>query len=474
MIFRRLHASHQQSLGMIDLPKVHGAPVVEEILFKVRDVFTPTKPARVAFVERDAVNDKLVNALSTPGKQIVVYGHSGSGKTTLLVNKLNQVYEQHLVSRCMRGVTFEQLILDGFDQLAPYYTIERTSVEKNSISAELSGSYLSIQAKLNASSAVESGKKEARLLPPQLTPQALGRFMGAAKCCWVLEDFHKVEEQEKAKLSQLMKIFMDLSDDYEDLKIVALGAVDTARQVVDYDHEMRNRVAEIRVDLMLEKELEAIISKGEEALNIRFGQDLKSLIAKYSNGLASACHHLCLNMCDAAGITMTTPETVTLSKKDFEKAIKVYVEEASDSIKSAFDKALKPRRKTQFDNAKLILMALCEFKEGGASRNELHKKICAFAEKYPHTNLKYFLPKLSTVEYGGIVRFDSNSGLYSFADPIYRAFALAHFRPEKSGSGDAELNGLLKLLTSELAKTNTEKIHVWLTNEPLPLKRVTR
>jgi len=44
-----------------------------------RDVFTPTKPARIAFVERDSVNDKLVNSLTTPGKQIVVYGHSGTG-----------------------------------------------------------------------------------------------------------------------------------------------------------------------------------------------------------------------------------------------------------------------------------------------------------------------------------------------------------------------------------------------------------
>jgi Flp pilus assembly CpaF family ATPase len=57
---------------------------------EVRDVFTPTTPARLAFVERSSINNKLVNALRTPGKQIVVYGYSGSGKTTLLENKLHQ------------------------------------------------------------------------------------------------------------------------------------------------------------------------------------------------------------------------------------------------------------------------------------------------------------------------------------------------------------------------------------------------
>ena len=57
-----------------------------------RDVFTPTKPPRIAFVERDSVNDKLVNFLIASSQQIVVYGHSGTGKTTFLANKLTQLY----------------------------------------------------------------------------------------------------------------------------------------------------------------------------------------------------------------------------------------------------------------------------------------------------------------------------------------------------------------------------------------------
>ena len=64
--------------------------------YRVIDVFTPTKPARYAFVERESINDKLVAALRTPGKQIVVYGYTGSGKTTLLENKLHQLYENHI------------------------------------------------------------------------------------------------------------------------------------------------------------------------------------------------------------------------------------------------------------------------------------------------------------------------------------------------------------------------------------------
>ena len=420
-----------------------------------RDVFTPTKPARIAFVERDSVNDKLVNSLTTPGKQIVVYGHSGTGKTTLLANKLTQLYEHSVTTRCMKGLKFEQLLLDGFDQLAPYYAVERTNVTKVGGGLDLGATYQMLQAKIAAQGTVESGEKEARILPPQLTPQALERFLGAQKACWVLEDFHKIDEEEKAKLSQLMKVFMDLSDEYAELKIIALGAVDTARQVVDYDREMRNRVAEIHVTLMTEAEVEAIITKGEGALNIEFGIEIKRLVARHSNGLASVCHHLCLNMCNAAGIIETFDGApLELTKEHFERAVKTYVEEASDSIKSAFDKALKQRRKTQYANAELILKALSSLPEKGAARTDLHRRIRQSESKYPEANLKYLLPKLCTPEYGAIVRFDSNSGLFSFSDPIYRAYALAQF--QKTGMDRQRVHKsdldqmLLRLLTNEL------------------------
>ena len=47
---------------------------------------------------------------------------------------------------------------------------------------------------------------------------------------------------------------MDKSADYPYLKIIALGAVNTGREVVEYDTEMRNRVSEIEVTLMKDPE----------------------------------------------------------------------------------------------------------------------------------------------------------------------------------------------------------------------------
>ena len=91
------------------------------------EVFTPTTPAVLTFVERDNVNNQSIEALRTPGKQLVVYGHTGSGKTTLIRNKLGQTYENDIRTNCMSGLTFEQLLLDAFDQLGAFYDSELVS-----------------------------------------------------------------------------------------------------------------------------------------------------------------------------------------------------------------------------------------------------------------------------------------------------------------------------------------------------------
>lgn len=400
-------------------------------LHSVQDVFTPTKPARITFVEREVINDKLVGALSTPGKQLVVYGHSGSGKTTLLVNKLHQLYENHVTTRCISGLTFDQLLRDAFDQLNNFYDAEKVYSVKRDVSSSLEAEYLGIKMQMSGQTSGERQTKQQRVLPPQLTPQTLAKFLGVARCCWVLEDFHKIEPPEKRRLAQVMKVFTDMSDEYRYLKIIAIGAVGTARQVVEYDAEMRHRVAEIYVPLMTDAEVREIPEKGEALLNFSMRQEVKNGIVMYSNGLASVCHQLCLNICFAAGICETLPHHAEIETAVLEKALDRYLEDASDTLKSSFDKAFRRLRKGKFDNGRLILEALLRCGQEGATHAEVLAKVKEHAPGYPPGNLTSYLKQLQVDERGALLRYDAASGRYSFSDPIYRAFALTLFKQER-------------------------------------------
>jgi len=388
--------------------------------FKTHLVFTPTSPAKLSFVERESkVNDELVDALKIPGMQIILYGPSGAGKTTLLINKVNQLYENHIITRCMIGMSMEQIILDGFDQLNPFYTSEYTSSKKNSISTDLISSYASL--KVHIEKQLQESSK--RILPIQLTPQRLAYFFGNSNCCWILEDFHKIENSEKTKLSQIMKVFMDTSIDYPELKIIAVGAVNSARDVAKYDPEMRQRVSEIFVPLMSDNEIAKIIYKGEELINLKLKSSVARRILKFSCGLPSVCHHLCLIMCTNLGIYSTLDNTITFSEEDFDRAVEKYIKTSSDSLKEIFDKAVKVDRVRTYNNPTIILDAILELGKDEMTYKEILSKIHKKMPEYPRGNLTAYLNQFQLPKRGEILRYDKNSGKYSFASPFVKSYA---------------------------------------------------
>ncbi len=143
----------------VSMPRKKTARIARPSGHSVHDVFTPTRPAaRLNYVARPALDDRLVDALRTPGKQLIVYGESGSGKSTLLRNKLQEVYEAHIKTQCSAAMSYDQLLLDAFDQLDQYY-VHNTSIQSSrSITPSIVADFKAIRVGLNANLAKAAGK----------------------------------------------------------------------------------------------------------------------------------------------------------------------------------------------------------------------------------------------------------------------------------------------------------------------------
>lgn len=392
--------------------------------FKTTDVFTPSKPAELTFVERKALTEQLVNAIWTPGKQIVVFGHSGSGKTTLLLNKLQQTQEFWIRCNCTDDTTLESLILDAFDKLGPFYCKEVTNSKSESISTNLATDYLGIKASIGTKAEDRTDQKYERVLPPQLTVQRLVDFLGQAGAYWIVDDFHKLPTEEKSRFAQTLKVFVDASADYDAVKVIAIGAVDTAREVIEYDPEMRNRVAEVHVPLMSSEELQEIISIGEQRLNCGFTPQYTTSITEFSSGLAAVCHQLCLNVCFAADLLQTSQNlTITFTDQHLRDGVDRYIADTSDTLKSTYDRAVYRKRARKWDNCRLIVRTMAELPQEGATYSTILDAIHKDHPEYPQGNLTTYLGQLQTVDRGEILRLDATTGMYSFANPFYRAYA---------------------------------------------------
>lgn len=387
--------------------------------YELKEVFTPASSANIAYIERETIEKKLSKAIDIPGKQIVIYGHSGSGKTTILNHMLIEKNITKVISRCTTNSTIDSIILDAFDSLNPYYTENISNTNKNSIKGDISSEYLGIKSAISSTTETTVGKTQKRLLPPQLTIQRLSHFIGKANAIWIIEDFHKVAENEKTSISQMMKLFMDIATEYPNTKIVILGAANNGYEVVQYDTELNNRVSEIEVPLLTEKEIERILQKGTAVLNIQFSDKLIKSIANYSNCLATIAHQLAYNLCFNNNILKTQKKQKTINETELNKAVNDFSSEKQDTYKSLYLSITK-QREGKYKNVEIILNTLSNIPNEEITQHELYNKILEKYQDYPQGNLSTYLKKLTSIEGEEVLRNTSNR--ISFSDPFFKSY----------------------------------------------------
>jgi energy-coupling factor transporter ATP-binding protein EcfA2 len=306
--------------------------------YNLEEVFTPTTEAKLTYVTRKTIETELEKNIKIPGQQIVIYGHSGSGKTTLLRNKLKSIGQSYVKTHCEKNTTFESLLLQAFDSLNVFYKKEKSESTSHQISSELKATYLDISASIKASNSTTNSSKSERLIPVQLTPLRLSQFMGEINCLWIIEDFHKVNDSEKQRIADVIKIFIDTANDYKKVKIICIGAVGTARELLQFDDNLYNRINELPIPLMSDSELESIVNIGFNLMNLTIQQSLIDKVVYYSHNLGSVCHQICYDLCFYNDIKKSKFIKQEITEEDFRKAINSFVRKNSDTYNKIYDK----------------------------------------------------------------------------------------------------------------------------------------
>jgi GTPase SAR1 family protein len=396
------------------------------MIIEIEKVFTPGSSAELTYISRNTPEKQIKRALKNKGIQIVVYGNTGSGKTTLLYNLLNDTKTPKFITRCTKGNSIKDVLYDGFSQLGTFYTTQESfsTEEKMNVGIKFGMDFFSFGA--NSETKEAQNKISSRIVEIQKNPNLLAKLFGAAGYLWVIEDFHKLESGPKKELSQIMKVFMDVAMEFPKAKIIAIGAVNSARQVVDLDNEMENRVSEVNVPLMTPKQLQEIISLGEVHLNITIDNDVQDKIVAYSSGLASVTHLLCSLACESKNITETQTKNVVITNDDLDYAVNEYVNEKSDSLKSIYEQAIKEKKKRLHESPEKILKAILELEKDTFSIVDISQKFSEQISNYKTNNLRKYVMQLTTSERGEILRYNKNADNFSFSNPFLRGYCHIH------------------------------------------------
>lgn len=396
----------------------------------VVDVFTPTSVARLTFIDRNEIDGNFDRNFKQRGRNIIVFGQSGSGKTTFLNRYFEKNKLKSLIIQCDSNMSFQNMIDQIYDQLDPYYksSSSHTIGYKTKMDYSLKAGLQKTESQIETSSS--STNNYDRMLAPQLSINRLADLLGKSDKILVVEDFHKMQENDKKCLADMIKVFMDKSNVYPKLKIICVGAANTARDIVKLESNLRNRVYECEIPLLRDDEIERIVRKGCLLLNIQMEDSLVEKIVHYSNRLGTIAHELSYDVCYSEKIHKTQYRLVDIPDSSFEYAVESYLDSRSDTLWEVYDRAIQDSlgwyilRTLSFQpHTKLPFRTICR-----RVNNEKHS--------FTENQVALKLAELSTPEIG-ILRNHYNGSKYSISDPFWGAFIKLRIAKEQRDNAKA-------------------------------------
>lgn len=396
----------------------------------LQEVFTPSTVANVNYLRRKELEKRIAKSLETPGVQIILYGHSGSGKTTVIRKLLDEKKYSFVRTQCSTDKTLNDIILDAFSQLDSFCVSEKTFKKGRKVSASLKNEMQSIKAEINSVNEESVEQKLTRLLPTRLTPQKLAEIFRKTGKIWMIEDFHKLCNEEKQKLADVMKIFVDEANDIKDSiqpsKIICIGAVNTPRELIALDPNLSSRVDQIKVPLLKDEEIKEIIEQGCHLLNVIMSDNLVQNLVSYSNNIGSLAHFMCLDICNDLGVEKTSFSKIIVKDKSFDVAIKGYLDRNSDTLQKSYDLITAKNKAAWY-----ILKTMNIFNKDSITYKELINRINPKCTQLSEDDINQALAELQGQPYY-IIRYDEDRNSYSFSTPFWSAFIRIQLESEQA------------------------------------------
>lgn len=146
----------------------------------------------------------------------------------------------------------------------------------------------------------------------------------------VVDDFHRLSDALKARLSDYMKVLADTGN--PNSQLILIGINKAGDQLVRFAPDLGMRIDIYRLESNPPDKIAELISLGERALNIVISD--KSAIALRSQGSFHIAQVLCHNLCVEAGVTETQENTKTI-----DLAIDVVIERVMQELARQFSTA---------------------------------------------------------------------------------------------------------------------------------------
>lgn len=272
-----------------------------------QSVFVQTGFPRYTYAERKKYDSIFKSALKDGGVHIYLYGISKSGKTSMWKNYIRD--EEYIEIKISKTMTLDSFYRELLDRIQPYYLKEYSELtgSESKVGAGLKANFLSLSANGKTEN-VDSTSKDTqyeRLFSPEIGLTYITQAAKSASKIIILEDFQTASDSFVKDLANVLKAFAD-----DQIKVIIVGTDDRSDLIFQARNDIISRLLPINLDRFKRDELLEIITKGEEALNIKISDDVKNFIISNSYERAYILQRICRYLCEIENV-----ETKLLFKK---------------------------------------------------------------------------------------------------------------------------------------------------------------
>jgi vacuolar-type H+-ATPase subunit F/Vma7 len=257
------------------------------------------------------------------------------------------------------------------------------------------------------------------------TPDSVRRFLTGISQgtlpILIIDEFDRLPQRVKAAFADTIK---NLSDHAVGVTVVLVGVADTVDELIREHRSVERALVQIRMPRMSVQEIKEIVTNGLQNLGMTIADDAMNRITILSQGLPHYTHLLARD--SARGALTDGNLQITLQVVD--DAIKKALEDAQQSIRSAWHKAtMSPRKNNLFADV-LLACALAKTDDLGffAAQDVRHPMKEVTGKKYEIPSFAQHLNEFCDHKRGPILTKTGakRSYRFRFVNPLMQPFVI--------------------------------------------------